>query len=304
MRRWHSWRVVTGVVLAGLLAACSSSAKVATTSSSTTATTAAAASTTAASTVVTTAATTSTTTSAGGLQLNVLVTNDDGVSAPGIDALVEALRQVPGLSITVVAPSTNQSGTGGKTTSGDIDVIDVKTPSGYPAKSVDGTPADGIVWAIDHKGLPIRPDVVISGSNFGQNLGFVNMLSGTLGAARFAGARGIPAVAVSQGLNTKVTADFASGVKAFVGWFTANEAKIVAGKSTPATVWSFNAPSCVTGSLRGVIETTPLMSAEGRNAALMDCTSTKTAITDDIDAFNNGYASVTIVPASQVLEAK
>ena len=60
----------------------------------------------------------------------VLVTNDDGVSAPGIDAVVTALRGVPGVHVTVVAPAKNQSGTGGKTTTGTLTYTSAKTASG------------------------------------------------------------------------------------------------------------------------------------------------------------------------------
>ena len=50
--------------------------------------------------------------------LRILVTNDDGVAAPGIDALVEALRKLPGVKVTVIAPAENKSGTGSSTTPG------------------------------------------------------------------------------------------------------------------------------------------------------------------------------------------
>ncbi|MGZ4705832.1 MAG: 5'/3'-nucleotidase SurE, partial [Acidimicrobiales bacterium] len=57
--------------------------------------------------------------------LRVLVTNDDGYAAAGIDAVVEALRALPDTEVTVVAPLTNQSGSGGKTTDGPLTVTDV-----------------------------------------------------------------------------------------------------------------------------------------------------------------------------------
>src|SRR5690348_180128 len=59
--------------------------------------------------------------------LRVLVTNDDGVGAPGIDTLVQALRKLPNTTVIVVAPLTNQSGTGGKTTKGKLIVTNAKT---------------------------------------------------------------------------------------------------------------------------------------------------------------------------------
>src|ERR1700678_2426058 len=104
----------------------------------------------------------------GSTTLRVLVTNDDGVGAPGINAAVQALRSLPHTQVTVVAPLTNQSGTGGKTTAGTLTVTTAPTSSGYPAKAVAGYPADTIVWAIDHHGIDFRPDLVVSGINFGE----------------------------------------------------------------------------------------------------------------------------------------
>src|SRR5580704_6571283 len=65
--------------------------------------------------------------------LTVLVTNDDGVGAPGIDAVVNGLRALSHTQVTVVAPATNQSGTGSKTTPGTLTATKAKTASGYPA---------------------------------------------------------------------------------------------------------------------------------------------------------------------------
>ena len=63
----------------------------------------------------------------------MLVTNDDGVAAPGIDALVEALRTVKNTKVVVVAPDANQSGTGGNTTPGTLPTAAATTASGYEA---------------------------------------------------------------------------------------------------------------------------------------------------------------------------
>ncbi len=74
--------------------------------------------------------------------LTVLVTNDDGVGAPGIDAVVQGLRSLPKTKVVVVAPLINQSGTGGKTTPGPLTVTSTTTASGYPAHAVAGYPAE------------------------------------------------------------------------------------------------------------------------------------------------------------------
>jgi 5'-nucleotidase len=147
--------------------------------------------------------------------LTVLVTNDDGVKAEGIDAVVQALRAEPGLTIKVVGPATNQSGKGGTTTpGGNVTYTNTKTISGYAAVAVNGTPADSANVAFDKLG--IKPDVTISGTNAGQNLGPVVDLSGTVGAARVAARHGVPALAVSSGFADKI--DYASGAKYAIKW--------------------------------------------------------------------------------------
>ena len=80
--------------------------------------------------------------------LRILVSNDDGFDALGIDAVVEALRALPGVTVTVVAPATNQSGTGEQITDGPLTATSEQTLSGYPATAVQGFPADSIIYAI------------------------------------------------------------------------------------------------------------------------------------------------------------
>ncbi len=190
------------------------------------------------------------TTSAAVAPLRVLVTNDDGYSAPGIDAVVQGLRTLPDVAITVVAPLANQSGTGGKTTSGTLAVTDVKTASGYPAKAVAGYPADTVIWAVDQHGLAQRPQVVISGVNFGQNLGTSTNISGTVGAARAAASRGIPALASSAGLAPAGVAepDYAAAVTQVEHWITEHRAALASGQaSSPVLLQNLNVPTCAAG---------------------------------------------------------
>ena len=153
--------------------------------------------------------------------LTILVTNDDGYNAPGIDTVVQALRKLPRVTVKVVAPATNQSGTGSKTTAGTLTTMKVKTLSGYPAIAVQGYPADTIRAALGQ--LHLHPNLVVSGVNFGQNLGPVLDASGTVGAARAAAARGIPAVASSQGLGNPVA--FPVTAQAVIKWVTSQPFK-------------------------------------------------------------------------------
>ena len=86
---------------------------------------------------------TTTSTQAGATQktLTIMVTNDDGVTAPGISALVQGLKSLPNTQITVVAPLTNQSGTGGKTTAGtlvDVTGEDRRRLSGHRGQRLSG----------------------------------------------------------------------------------------------------------------------------------------------------------------------
>ncbi len=228
-----------------------------------------------------------TTTTVAPEPIKVLVTNDDGYAADGIDAVVEGLKTIPNVEITVVAPLANQSGTGGNTTTGALTVTDVTTKSGYKAKAVDGFPADTIIWAIDQKGIDFVPDLVISGINAGQNMGPVVDVSGTVGAARAAVSRGIPALAASQGLGDPT--DFTAGQKQVLAWLETHMAAIEAGTMSTATVPNLNIPTCPTGAVRGQIEVPVATSADGYSDT-PNCTSTATNPTDDIQAYLIGYA--------------
>jgi len=235
------------------------------------------------------------TTTAPSHPLRVLVTNDDGYAAKGIDAVVEGLRARPDTEVTVVAPLKNQSGTDGKTTSGSLTVTDVKTASGYPAKAVDGYPADTIVWAIDQHGIDFTPDVVISGINFGQNVGQATTISGTVGAARAAATRGIPALAASQGLPDPV--DFPAGVKQVLTWLSGQQSALLDGSDkSPIVLQNLNIPTCTAGSVRGLVEV-PISTADAAlDLGTSDCTSTKTDPADDLVGFSEGFVTLSNLP--------
>jgi 5'-nucleotidase len=225
--------------------------------------------------------------------LVILVTNDDGYNAPGINTVVQALRKLPKVTIKVVAPATNQSGTGGQTTPGTLVTTKVKTLSGYPAIAVQGHPADTIRAAVDQLG--IRPGLVVSGVNFGQNLGPVLDLSGTVGAARAAAALGIPAVASSQGLGTPVS--FQVGAAAVTKWVTGHRSTLVVTKKPQTTIVNINAPSCgTTGAPRGTVDVPP--ATTGNPLATSDCSSTATGPPDDVTALGEGFIVVDQVPAT------
>jgi 5'-nucleotidase len=219
----------------------------------------------------------------------ILVTNDDGVGAPGINAVVNGLLTIPNVEVTVVAPATNQSGSGSKTTDGPLTVTDATTESGYPAKAVTGFPADSIVWAIDQGGIDFTPDLVVSGINSGQNTGAATDLSGTVGAARAAVQRGIPALASSQGFPQEGGSyDWPVGVQEVLGWVSANRDQL-----QTTTVASLNIPTCNGQGTVKAVTVLPIGTELVLDA--QDCLSALTAPANDVIGFQNGYVTLTAV---------
>jgi 5'-nucleotidase len=247
---------------------------------------------------------TSTTGAAGQDTLHILVTNDDGIGAEGIDALTQALAALPDTEITIVAPAENQSGSSDTTSGGELVGQPATTSSGMEGTAVDGTPADSVIWALDQGGLASLgieepPDLVISGINEGQNIGPFAPLSGTVGAARTASREDIPSLAASQGLiqdeGGAAILDYESGVEAVLTWLEEHRDDLVAGSVTKIDI-----PTCPTGSLRGT-EEVPLW-VEGDEALdpfAVDCASTLEDPADDVTAFVNGFVAITVMPVDE-----
>ena len=125
----------------------------------------------------------------------ILVTNDDGVRAPGILAVAQALSAIG--DITIVAPAENQSGKGHSISITDPIFADAVTlTAGLQATALTATPASCVKVGVEAL-MPQKPDLVVSGINRGLNLGYVAYVSGTVGAAREAALMGIPAIAAS-----------------------------------------------------------------------------------------------------------
>ncbi len=136
---------------------------------------------------------TATATKSGALFKRILVTNDDGYGATGIQILTEIAEQLAH-EVWVVAPESDQSGTGQSISLHHPLRIRQVSERHY---SVKGTPADCVLLACFHL-LPEKPDLVLSGINRGINLADAMGFSGTLGAATTASLFDIPAVALSQ----------------------------------------------------------------------------------------------------------
>jgi 5'-nucleotidase len=124
--------------------------------------------------------------------MRILISNDDGYLAPGINALAEALASVA--EIIVVAPDSNRSGASNSLTL-DRPLSVTKAANGF--YYVNGTPTDCVHIALTGM-LDALPDLVVSGINNGQNMGDDTLYSGTVAAATEAFLFGIPAIAFSQ----------------------------------------------------------------------------------------------------------
>jgi 5'-nucleotidase len=130
--------------------------------------------------------------------VKVLLTNDDGIQATGLNALRRALLEVPGIALAVIAPDSNRSASGrGITTRSPLWVEEVEFDDGTTGFATEGTPVDCVRFAA--LGLvESTPELIVSGINHGSNLGDDITYSGTVAAALEGVVLGIPALAVSQ----------------------------------------------------------------------------------------------------------
>ncbi len=140
----------------------------------------------------------------------ILVTNDDGVTAPGIRALVEAVKGLG--KVVVVAPDKPQSGMGHAITIGHpLRLQKVNVFEDVEAYSCSGTPVDCVKLAVD-KILHRKPDICISGINHGANHSINVIYSGTMSAALEAAIESIPSIGFSL-LDYSIEADFSAAKK-------------------------------------------------------------------------------------------
>ena len=137
----------------------------------------------------------------------ILLTNDDGINAPGIVAMYRELISLG--EVIVVAPETAQSASGhGITLGTPLLTSKVTVENGFTGTAVDGRPADCVKLAFAQL-LPRQPDLVVSGINAGANVGINVIYSGTVAAAIEGAFLGAPAIATSLFLRDHVPIDFA-----------------------------------------------------------------------------------------------
>lgn len=236
-----------------------------------------------------------TTTTAAPEALRILVANDDGYAAEGIDALVEGLLTLADVEVTVFAPLENQSGTSDNANPGlDEATTEETTLSGYPAVAVDGFPADSVEQGLAAMAAEL-PHLVVSGINEGQNIGPLTELSGTVGAARTGARAGIPALAVSQGLfiNGGPEPDYPAAVEIALTWIGEHRDELVAAEPVDgvAEVNNINVPTCPTGE-QGELIVVPVATeaeVEGDDLGAVDCETEVTDLPHDVAGFLAGH---------------
>src|SRR5215813_15357811 len=168
------------------------------------------------------------------MALNIVLTNDDGFNAPGIQTLYTALVNA-GFNVHIVAPKVNQSAQGSSLggTAGLNNPIDINefSPGNF---WVDGRPAAAALTAIDDLFAGQAPDLVISGTNRGDNIGESENISGTVNDAVQALFEGIPSIAISAQTGGDLNTTFANAANYMVTFLhQLQEARVPGGPLMP-----------------------------------------------------------------------
>lgn len=125
--------------------------------------------------------------------MRILLTNDDGINAPGIEVMESIARELSD-DIWIVAPELEQSGKGRAISLTEFVRVRELDPRRF---AVNGTPSDCVLIALDQL-MDQKPDLILSGVNAGQNIAEDTTFSGTIAAALFGMQHGVPSIALSQ----------------------------------------------------------------------------------------------------------
>jgi 5'/3'-nucleotidase len=233
----------------------------------------------------------------------ILVSNDDGVRAPGIAAVAQILQAIG--DVTIVAPAENHSGAGHSISTNNDAIFrdDLTLPNGLKAIGLTATPASTVNVAIRNIMKPL-PDLVVSGINRGTNLGYSAYVSGTVGGARQAAMLGVPAIAASMAA-AGVPQDLPYAAEEVLG--VARRAKQYG--LPPRTFLSVSIPAMPVDGYKGYLVTTLATQHGGEESfaetkhpstgrpvywnVYKEGASTKAPQGTDVWAVANGYVSVT-----------
>ena len=177
-------------------------------------------------------------------QPKILISNDDGIFAPGIYALWEAMREI-GDTI-IVAPDTEKSAVGHAITLTDpLRVVPVHRSGGFEGLAVSGTPSDCTKIAIKSI-MDEKPDLLISGINSGANIGTNLIYSGTISAATEGTMLGIPSIAIS--LDSYRSDNYSVAKQTAIDIAT----NVLSNGIPNGTLLNVNVPYCLPDEIKGV----------------------------------------------------
>ena len=178
------------------------------------------------------------------MAFRVLISNDDGIDAPGIFALAQEMKKIA--DVTIVAPDRQQSAVGHAITMNyPLRAIPFRKNGEFFGYAVDGTPADAVKLGVRFL-LKEKPELLMSGINHGSNTAINILYSGTVSAATEGTVLGIPSIAVS--LTTHDQADFSYAAK-----FAAHLAARVVEEGLPrGTLLNVNVPAVPEEKICGV----------------------------------------------------
>lgn len=179
--------------------------------------------------------------------MRILLTNDDGIYAPGLRALWPELKKLG--EVCVIAPAAEQSAVGHSVTlTTPLIVQQVRDDAGQPMGwAVEGRPADCVKLAIREL-LPQPPDVIVSGLNAGSNAGINVLYSGTVAAAIEGAFFKVTSIACSLEYMKLEPLNFARGAALARGVVE----QIIARRPAPGSLFNVNIPSAEKGPVRGV----------------------------------------------------
>ena len=171
-------------------------------------------------------------------ELQILLTNDDGIESPGLWAAAEALDELG--YVTVIAPREQSSGAGrsfSNVSDGQVreQTLEVNGKH-WTVHAIGGTPAMAVLYGVMRL-LPQKPDLVVSGINYGLNVGSGVTISGTVGAALEAAALEIPALAISLETEKEFHTSYSREIDfSTAGFFTKYFSNILKAKKMPQDV--------------------------------------------------------------------
>ncbi|CAN1565706.1 SurE Predicted acid phosphatase [Rhabdaerophilaceae bacterium] len=204
--------------------------------------------------------------------MRILITNDDGIHAPGLAVLERMAREISD-DIVVVAPETDQSGVSHSLSLNDPMRLREVGPNRFAVK---GTPTDCVIMGMRRVSRDQRPDLVLSGVNRGQNVAEDVTYSGTIAAAMEGTLLGVPSIALSQAYRPLDRATIDWDCAEAHGAATIR--KLLAAGIPPGVLMNVNFPACPPSQVRGIS-----VAVQGqRNQALLD-------VEERVDGRGNPY---------------